>query len=119
MNGLVRPTPKHIFLFAGLTSLGTVYIVYCSWPISDLNTLLENLTFVVALGAGWATIIGDMIMFVEKYFEVKEANLLEKGRQEGRQALVDKFRSLISSTGGDTISKEEAFRLIDKAVNEK
>ena len=118
MDRLVKPTPKHIFLFAGLTGLGTALVVYFSWPIADLNTLLENLTFVVAIGAGWATILGDLTMFIESYIDARNARLLEKGRQEGRQeerqAIADKFRSLISATEGATISKEEALRLLDE-----
>ncbi|MXX10238.1 MAG: hypothetical protein F4201_00805 [Nitrospira sp. SB0677_bin_15] len=57
-------------------------------------------------------------MFIESYIDARNARLLEKGRQEGRQeerqAIADKFRSLISSTEGATISKEEALRLLDE-----
>ena len=52
-------------------------------------------------------------MFIESYIDARNARLLEKGRQ----AIVDKFRSLISSTDGATISKEEALRLLDEDDN--
>ena len=56
-------------------------------------------------------------MFIESYIDARNARLLEKGRQEGRQAIADKLKSLISSTDGATISKEEALRLLDEDDN--
>ena len=54
-------------------------------------------------------------MFVEKYFEIKEENL----RQEGRRDLANKFRSLISSTEGDTFSipKKDLLALLEEDDN--
>ncbi len=65
-------------------------------------------------------------MFVEKYFEIKEENLrqegrqegLKKGRQEGRQTLAEEFRSLISSTDGDVVTKDDLRKLLEKDNNE-